>query len=74
MKTIANAKQDYYETIELPKDSSAEEIKKNLSKESSSLHPDNKGGDERPSKLAEAYEVLSDEQKRQPTTATVTKG
>ncbi|MEZ4543314.1 MAG: DnaJ domain-containing protein [Cyanobacteriota/Melainabacteria group bacterium] len=63
---MANAKQDYYETIGVPKDSSAEEIKKAFRKKARSLHPDNKeSGDEQAFKeLAEAYEVLSDEQKR----------
>jgi molecular chaperone DnaJ len=60
------AKRDYYEVLGLAKNASPEEIKKNFRNKARNLHPDNKeSGDEAAFKeLAEAYEVLSDEQKR----------
>lgn len=63
---IKMSKQDYYEIIGVAKGASAEEIKKAFRKKARELHPDNKdSGDEQAFKeLAEAYEVLSDEQKR----------
>ncbi len=59
-------KKDYYETLGVTKDASAEEIKKSFRNKARHLHPDNKdSGDEQAFKeLAEAYEVLSDAQKR----------
>lgn len=64
---IKMSNKDYYETIGVSKDASASEIKKAFRKRARELHPDNKdSGDETAFKeLAEAYEVLSDEQKRQ---------
>ncbi|CAN5324380.1 molecular chaperone DnaJ [soil metagenome] len=60
------AKRDYYEVLGLSKNASPEEIKKNFRNKARDLHPDNKdSGDEAAFKeLAEAYEILSDEQKR----------
>ncbi len=60
------AKRDYYEVLGLSKNASPEEIKKSFRNKARNLHPDNKdSGDEAAFKeLAEAYEVLSDEQKR----------
>lgn len=60
------AKRDYYEVLGLAKNASPEEIKKNFRNKARDLHPDNKdSGDEAAFKeLAEAYEILSDEQKR----------
>lgn len=65
MATMAS-KKDYYETLGVPKGASAEEIKKSFRNKARHLHPDNKdSGDEQAFKeLAEAYEVLSDQQKR----------
>lgn len=55
---------DYYKILEVPKDSSEHDIKKAYRKQSLLHHPD-KGGDEEKFKLAsEAYNVLSDAQKR----------
>lgn len=60
------AKRDYYEVLGLARGATAEEIKKTFRNKARQLHPDNKeSGDEAAFKeLAEAYEVLSDEQKK----------
>src|SRR5262249_31778070 len=60
------SKRDYYEVLGVPKKASAEEIKKAFRNKARSLHPDNKdSGDEAAFKeLAEAYEVLSNEERR----------
>ncbi len=59
-------KRDYYEVIGVAKGATQEEIKKAFKKKARLLHPDVKeSGDEQAFKeLAEAYEVLSDPQKR----------
>jgi molecular chaperone DnaJ len=60
------AKRDYYEVLGVAKGAGGDEIKKTFRNRARALHPDNKeSGDEAAFKeLAEAYEVLSDEQKR----------
>jgi molecular chaperone DnaJ len=60
------AKRDYYEILGLPRTADATEIKRAFRNRARDLHPDNKdSGDEAAFKeLAEAYEVLSDEQRR----------
>ena len=59
------SKRDYYETLGVPKDASADEIKKAFRKLAVEHHPD-KGGDEAKFKeINEAYEVLKDSSKRQ---------
>lgn len=60
------SKRDYYETLGVSKDASADEIKKAYRKLAVKYHPDKQGGDEAKFKeSAEAYEVLKDQQKRQ---------
>lgn len=62
------AKRDYYEILEVPKTASAEEIKKAYRKVALKFHPDRNQGDkkaeEKFKEAAEAYEVLSDPQKK----------
>ena len=61
-------KRDYYEVLGVAKDASAEEIKKayrKITKENHpDLHPGDKACEERFKEANEAYEVLSDEEKR----------
>jgi molecular chaperone DnaJ len=59
-------KRDYYETLGVSKDASADEIKKAFRRKAVELHPDKQGGDEAKFKeINEAYEVLKDSAKRQ---------
>jgi molecular chaperone DnaJ len=62
------AKRDYYEVLGLAKGASADDIKKSYRKLALKFHPDRNPGDksaeESFKEVAEAYEVLSDEQKR----------
>ena len=62
-------KRDYYEVLGVSKTATADEIKKAYRKKAIQYHPDKNPGDkeaeEKFKEAAEAYDVLSDEQKRQ---------
>ena len=62
------AKRDYYEILGVSKSASADEIKKAYRKVAMQHHPDRNEGDkaaeEKFKEAAEAYEVLSNEDKR----------
>jgi molecular chaperone DnaJ len=56
---------DYYQTLGVPKNAGKEEIKKAFRKLAHQYHPDKQGGNEQKFKeINEAYQVLSDDQKR----------
>lgn len=65
---MAENKRDYYEVLGVEKSASAEDIKKAYRKAAMKYHPDRNPGDktaeEKFKELGEAYEVLSDDNKR----------
>lgn len=62
------AKRDFYEILEVPRSASKDEIKKAYRQKAIKFHPDknpdNKSAEEKFKEAAEAYEVLSDDNKR----------
>jgi len=62
------SKRDFYEILEVSRSASKEEIKKAYRKKAIQFHPDknpdDKGAEEKFKEAAEAYEVLSDDNKR----------
>src|SRR6267143_2211360 len=62
------AKRDYYEVLGISRESSDDEIKKSYRKLANKFHPDknpgDKGAEEKFKEIGEAYEALSDPQKR----------
>ncbi len=65
---MAENKRDYYEVLGVQKGASADDIKKSYRKLAMKYHPDrnpdNKEAEEKFKEAAEAYEVLSDDEKR----------
>jgi molecular chaperone DnaJ len=65
---IMTSKADYYETLGVAKNCSADDLKKAYRKQAMQHHPDRNPGDKKAEhkfkELSEAYEVLKDDQKR----------
>src|SRR2546429_9949740 len=66
--SMSAKKRDYYEVLEVTREATVEDIKRSYRKLAVKHHPDKNPGDahaeERFKELGEAYDVLSDEQKR----------
>lgn len=62
-------KHDYYDTLKVPRNASADEIRKSYRKLARKHHPDlnpgDKSAEERFKNVQEAYDILSDQKKRQ---------
>src|SRR5881227_3508283 len=63
------AKQDYYETLGVPRDAKEDDIRKNYRKLARKYHPDlnpgDKSAEDRFKRVQEAYDVLSEPKKKQ---------
>ena len=55
---------NYYDTLGIKKDASADEVKKAFRRLARKHHPDAGGDEEKFKEINEAYEVLSDKEKR----------
>ena len=58
------ADKDYYDVLGVPKTATADDIKKAFRKLARKHHPDAGGSEERFKEINEAYEILSDDEKR----------
>ena len=62
-------KRDYYEVLSLPRNASAEDIKKAYRKAALAHHPDRNAGDKKAEskfkEATEAYQILADPEKRE---------
>ena len=56
---------NYYDILDVPKDASADVIKKQYKKKALKHHPDRGGNSEMFKKISEAYQTLSDPEKKQ---------
>jgi len=56
---------NYYDILDVPKDASADVIKKQYKKKALKYHPDRGGNAEMFKKISEAYQTLSDPEKKQ---------
>lgn len=66
-RVVVVSKRDYYDVLNIDKDASKDEIRKAYRKLARKYHPDvnqEEGAEEKFKEVKEAYEVLSDEQKR----------